>query len=106
MTPNIASAIQTKFDAGSCAGSGRKLSHTNVAPVADPSTDRTSATNAALRGNHRSRSNVPTPTIYVVWTTVAVFVVSLVLTFVSPGVEPSGHEWDDLNPADQGPQKL
>ncbi len=62
MTPNIASAIQTKFDAGSCAGSGRKLSHTNVAPVADPSTDRPSATNAALRGNHLSRSNVPTPT--------------------------------------------
>lgn len=53
MTPNIASAIQTKFDAGS--GSGRKLSHTNVAPVADPSTDRPSATNAARRGNHLSR---------------------------------------------------
>ncbi|MBI4940664.1 MAG: APC family permease [Actinobacteria bacterium] len=49
---------------------------------------------------------VPAPTIYVVWTTLAVFVVSLVLAFVSPGVEPSGHEWDDLNPADQGPQKL
>ena len=49
---------------------------------------------------------VPTPTIYVVYTTVAVLVVSLVLTFVSPGVEPSGHEWDDLAEADQGPQKL
>ena len=49
---------------------------------------------------------VPTPTIWVVYTTLAVLVVSLVLTFVSPGVEPSGHEWDDLAQADQGPQKL
>ena len=31
---------------------------------------------------------------------------SLVLAFVSLGVRPSGHEWDDLADADQGPQKL
>jgi amino acid transporter len=49
---------------------------------------------------------VQAPTIYAVWTAVGVLVVGVILSFVAPGRPPTGHEWDDLTEADQGPMKL
>lgn len=49
---------------------------------------------------------VPQPTLSAAYTALGVLVVSFGISFLAPGVQPSGHEWDDLNPADQGPQKL
>jgi amino acid transporter len=49
---------------------------------------------------------VPAPTIYAVWTAFGVLVVGVVLSFVAPGIEPTGHEWDDLSDADHGPMRF